>query len=54
MGTYKTDLKKKLYLSLEAVFEADPEVAEKIKSRVEELDGKFEKKQTADSKQQQI
>jgi len=50
----KTDLKKINYTqnSVEAVFEADPEVAEKIKSRVEELDGKFEKKQTADSKRQ--
>ncbi len=52
----KTDLKKIKYTqdSVEATFEADPEVAEKVKSRVEELNGKFEKQQTANNKQQQI
>ena len=41
----KTDLKKINYsqTSVEVVFEADPEVTEKVKSRVEELNGKFEK-----------
>jgi GTP-binding protein HflX len=40
----KTDLKKINYTetAVEAVFEADPEVAQKIKSRVEDLHGKFE------------
>jgi GTPase len=42
----KTDLKKINYTqnTVEVVFEADPEVAEKVKNRVEELNGKFEAK----------
>lgn len=50
----KTDVKKINYTqtSVEAIFEADPEVAEKVKSRVEELNGRFEKQQTADDNQQ--
>jgi len=40
----KTDVKKINYTqtAIEIVFEADPEVAQKIKSRVEDLNGKFE------------
>lgn len=41
----KTDVKNINYTqtSVEVVFEASPETAEKVRNRVEELDGKFEK-----------
>ncbi len=41
----KTDVKNIKYTpnAVEVIFESDPELAEKIKSRVEELNGKFEK-----------
>jgi GTP-binding protein HflX len=40
----KTEVKKVNYLenTVQVVFEADPEIAERVKKRVEELNGKFE------------